>query len=54
LATKDVETRSSNVTLSVTIWEWIDSKHAETRSTGGKSLRKGAIIRAVFEAMMTI
>jgi hypothetical protein len=47
------ETRSSNVTLPVRIWEWIDAKHAEARSKGGKPLRKAAIIRAVFEVAMS-
>jgi hypothetical protein len=47
------DTRSSNVTLPVKVWEWIDTKHAEARSKGGKPLRKAAIIRAVFEAAMS-
>jgi hypothetical protein len=46
------ETRSSNVTLPARMWEWIDAKHAEARSKGGKPLRKAAIIRAVFEVVM--
>jgi hypothetical protein len=46
------DTRSSNVTLPVKMWEWIDTKHAEARSKGGKPLRKSAIIRAVFEVVM--
>jgi hypothetical protein len=46
------ETRSSNVTLPVTVWEWIDRKHAEARTAGGRPLRKAAIIRAVFEVAM--
>jgi hypothetical protein len=46
------ETRASNVTLPVKVWEWIDAKHAQARSNGGKPLRKSAIIRAVFEAAM--
>ena len=45
-------TRSSNVILPVRIWDWIDAKHAEARSNGGKAIRKAAIIRAVFEAVM--
>jgi hypothetical protein len=45
-------TRSSNVILPVRIWDWIDAKHAEARSKGGKAIRKAAIIRAVFEAVM--
>jgi hypothetical protein len=48
------DTRSSNVTLPVEVWEWIDSKHAQARSKGGKPLRKAAIIRAVFEAAMSV
>jgi hypothetical protein len=47
------ETRASNVTLPVTVWEWIDTKHAEARTKKGKPLRKAAIIRAVFEAVMS-
>src|SRR5689334_3792810 len=47
------DTRSSNVTLPVKVWEWIDSKHTEARSKRGKPLRKAAIIRAVFEAAMS-
>jgi hypothetical protein len=47
------DTRSSNVTLPIKVWEWIDSKHAEARSKGGKPLRKAAIIRAVFEVVMS-
>src|SRR3954465_3539007 len=46
------DTRSSNVTLPVKVWEWIDTKHAQARSKGGKPLRKAAIIRAVFEIAM--
>lgn len=46
------ETRSSNVTLPIRVWEWIDAKHAEARSKGGKPLRKAAVIRAVFEVVM--
>jgi hypothetical protein len=49
---KEEETRSSNVTLPVKMWEWIDTKHAEARSKGGKPLRKAAIIRSVFEVVM--
>lgn len=45
-------TRSSNVTLPVSVWEWIDAKHAEARSNGGAPLRKAAIIRAVFQVAM--
>lgn len=48
------ETRSSNVTLPARMWEWIDEKHAESRSAGGAPLRKAAIIRAVFEITMEI
>jgi hypothetical protein len=44
--------RSSNVTLPIKVWEWIDTKHAEARRNGGKPLRKAAIIRAVFEVIM--
>jgi len=51
---KEVETRSSNVTLPAPIWEWIDAKHAEARSAGGKAIRKSSIIRAVFEVVMSI
>jgi hypothetical protein len=36
------------------VWEWIDTKHAEARSKGGKPLRKAAIIRAVFEVVMAV
>jgi hypothetical protein len=50
---KEEETRSSNVTLPVKVWEWIDAKHAEARSKGGKPLRKAAIIRAVFDVVMS-
>lgn len=45
--------RSSNVTLPVAVWEWIDAKHAQARSDGGPPLRKAAIIRAVFAAAMS-
>jgi hypothetical protein len=48
------ETRASNVTLQVRAWEWIDAKHAQARSNRGKPLRKAAIIRAVFEAVMSV
>jgi hypothetical protein len=50
---QEEETRASNVTLPVKVWEWIDAKHAEARSNGGKPLRKAAIIRAVFESAMS-
>jgi hypothetical protein len=52
-STPEEDTRSSNVTLPVKVWEWIDAKHAEARSKGGKPLRKAAIIRAVFEIAMS-
>jgi hypothetical protein len=48
----EVETRASNVILPVTVWDWIDAKHAEARRDGGKAVRKAAVIRAVFEAVM--
>src|SRR5687768_4984333 len=47
------ETRASNVTLPIRAWEWIDAKHAQARTKKGKPLRKAAIIRAVFEAVMS-
>jgi hypothetical protein len=53
-AAPEVETRSSNVTLPAPIWEWIDAKHAQARSVGGKPMRKAAIIRAVFKAVMAV
>ena len=53
-AAKEQESRASNVTLPVEVWEWIDSKHAESRRDGGKALRKAAIFRAVFELAMSI
>jgi hypothetical protein len=46
-------TRSSNVTLPVSVWEWIDRKHAEARSRGGAPIRKAAILRAVFAVAMS-
>lgn len=46
-------TRSSNVTLPVSMWEWIDRKHAEARSRGGAPIRKAAILRAVFAVAMS-
>lgn len=46
-------TRSSNVTLPVSVWEWIDRKHAEARSRGGAPIRKAAILRAVFAVVMS-
>jgi hypothetical protein len=45
--------RASNVLLPVHIWDWIDAKHAEARSKGGKAIRKAAIIRATFEVVMS-
>ena len=45
-------TRSSNVTLPVDTWDWIDTKYIEARSKGGKQFRKAAIIRAVFDVVM--
>jgi hypothetical protein len=48
------ETRASNVTLPISMWEWIDAKHAEARTGGGKPLRKSAIIRAVFAVAMEV
>jgi hypothetical protein len=53
-AAPEIETRSSNVTLPANIWEWIDAKHAQARSAGGKPMRKAAIIRAVFDAVMAV
>jgi hypothetical protein len=50
----EVETRASSVILPVTIWNWIDAKHAEARRNGGKATRKAAIIRAVFEVVMEL
>ena len=41
-----VKTRASNVTLPVDTWDWIDQKHMEARSKGGKPVRKAAIIRS--------
>jgi hypothetical protein len=53
-APAEVETRASNVILPVTVWDWIDAKHAEARRGGGKAIRKTAIIRAVFELAMAL
>ncbi len=53
-ATPDDASRASNVTLPVAVWEWIDTKHAESRSSGGAPLRKAAVIRSVFEIMMAV
>jgi len=49
-----VKTRSSNVTLPINVWDWIDLKHIEARSKGGKPIRKSAIFRAVFEVAMSV
>lgn len=46
-------TRSSNVTLPASIWEWVDAKHAQARSAGGAAFRKSAIMRAVFLVAMS-
>lgn len=46
-------TRSSNVTLPVSVWEWVDRKHVEARSRGGAAFRKAAIIRAAFAVAMS-
>lgn len=46
-------TRSSNVTLPVSVWEWVDRKHTEARSRGGAAFRKAAIIRAAFMVAMS-
>lgn len=53
-APQEEPTRSSNVTLPVSVWEWIDHKHAEARSAGGAPLRKSAIIRAAFLVAMAV
>lgn len=52
-AAAEEPTRSSNVTLPVSVWEWIDRKHAEARSRGGAPIRKAAILRAVFAVAMS-
>ncbi|MEM7125703.1 MAG: hypothetical protein AAF702_05220 [Chloroflexota bacterium] len=49
-----VPTRSSNVTLPVSMWDWIDDRHREIQRSGWHSARKAAVIRAVLRVAMTV
>jgi hypothetical protein len=45
-------TSASNVTLPVSMWNWIDDRHREIQRSGWRAVRKASVIRAVIEAAM--
>lgn len=47
-------TRSSNTTLPVSMWDWIDDRHREIQRGGWHSARKAAVIRAVLRFAMAV
>lgn len=46
--------RSSNVTLPISMWDWIDDRHREIQRGGWHSARKAAVIRAVLRVAMAV
>ena len=47
-------TRSSNVTLPISTWDWIDDRHREIQRSGWHAIRKAAVIRAVLQVAMEV
>ncbi|MEM7132109.1 MAG: hypothetical protein AAF702_37735 [Chloroflexota bacterium] len=47
-------TRSSNVTLPISMWDWIDDRHREIQRSGWHSIRKAAVIRAIIQTAISV
>lgn len=46
-------TRSSNVTLRESQWNWVDDKQREIQREGWRAVNKSSILRAVMEVAMS-